>query len=260
MKKIIVANWKMNPQSLKEAKEIFNGIKKIASKLKKTETVICPPFVYLSAISLPDGKAGHQLSAIKLGVQNLFYEKRGAYTGEISSGMLKDLGVKYAIIGHSERRALGETDETVNKKVKTALEEGFKTILCIGEKERDLNGEYLNFLKTQINDGLKGISKKLLANLLIAYEPIWAISSNVGTKADSPESAMQIAIFIRREFLPIIGNRAARNIPILYGGSVDSTNAGNFLKEGGIQGLLVGSQSLIPKNFGEILMIANKIK
>lgn len=253
MKKIIVANWKMNPQSLKEAKEIFNGIKKISSKLKKTETVICPPFVYLSAFS-------HQLSAIRLGAQNVFYEKKGAYTGEISSGMLKGFGVKYVIIGHSERRALGETDETVNKKVKTALEEGFKVILCIGEKERDLNGEYLNFLKMQINGGLKGVSKKLLANLLIAYEPIWAISSNTGAKADSPESAMQIAIFIRREFLPIVGNRAARNMPILYGGSVDSINAGNFLKEGGMQGLLVGSQSLIPKNFGEILAIANKIK
>lgn len=243
----------MNPQSFKEAKEIFNGIKKVANKLSKVETVVCPPFVYLSAIS-------HQPSVVKLGVQNLFYEKKGAYTGEISSGMLKGFGVKYVIIGHSERRALGETDEIVNKKVKTALGEGFKVILCIGEKERDLNGEYLNFLKMQINDGLKGVSKKLLANLLIAYEPIWAISSNTGAKADSPESAMQIAIFIRREFLPIVGNQAARNMPILYGGSVDPTNAGNFLKEGGMQGLLVGSQSLIPKNFGEILAIANKIK
>lgn len=253
MKKIIVANWKMNPQSFREAKEIFNGIKKISSKLKKTETVICLPFMYISNLK-------PQISNLKIGAQNVFYEKKGAYTGEISSGMLKGFGVKYVIIGHSERRALGETDEIVNKKVKTALGEGFKVILCIGEKERDLNGEYLNFLKMQINDGLKGVSKKLLASLLIAYEPIWAISSNVGAEADSPESAMQIAIFIRREFLPIIGNRAARNMPILYGGSVDSTNAGNFLKEGGIQGLLVGNQSLIPKNFGEILMIANKIK
>jgi len=261
MKKIIVANWKMNPPSLKEAKEIFNGIKKAANKLSKVEAVICPPFVYLSAVS-------SQSSAVRLGAQNIFYENPpaggGAYTGEISLAMLKDFGVKYIIIGHSERRSPpvggGETDEIINKKVKSALEEGFKVILCIGEKERDLNGEYLNFLKMQINEGLKGISKKLLNNLLIAYEPVWAISSNAGAKADSPEAAMQTAIFIRREFLPIIGNQAARNIPILYGGSVNPENAGGFLKRAGMQGLLVGGQSLIPKNFGEILKLANNIK
>lgn len=252
-KKVIVANWKMNPSSLKEAKEIFDGIKKTASKLSKVETVICPPFVFLSNVS-------RQMSAVKLGAQNVFYEKKGAFTGEISPAMLKNLGVKYVITGHSERQALGETDEVINKKVKSALEEGFKVILCIGEKERDLNGEYLNFLKMQINEGLKGISKKLLVNLLVAYEPVWAISSNTNAKADDPESAMQAAIFIRRELLPLIGNQAARNIPILYGGSVNPENAGGFLERAGMQGLLVGSQSLIPKNFGEILKIANSIK
>ena len=201
-----------------------------------------------------------QISNLKLGAQNVFYEKKGAYTGEISPGMLKNFGVRYIIIGHSERRALGEMDEVINKKVKAALEEGFKVILCVGEKERDLNGEYLNFLKMQMNEGLKGISKKLLNNLLVAYEPVWAISSNAGARADNPESAMQIAIFIRRELLPVIGNYAARNIPILYGGSVNPENAGGFLERAGMQGLLVGGQSLIPKNFGEILAIANKTK
>ena len=253
MKKIIVANWKMNPQSLKDAKEIFNGIKKVAGKLSKVETVICPPFIYISNLK-------SQISNLKLGAQNVFYEKKGAFTGEISPAMLKDFGVKYIIIGHSERRALGETDEVINKKIKSALEEGFKAILCIGEKERDPNGEYLNFLKAQINEGLNGVPKKSLANLLIAYEPVWAISSNAGARADNPESAMQTAIFIRRELLPIIGNHAARNIPILYGGSVNPENAGGFLERAGMQGLLVGGQSLIPKNFGEILKIANNIK
>lgn len=252
-KKIIVANWKMNPQSLKEAKEIFNGIKKAASKLPKVETVICPPFVYLSAFSF-------QSSAVRLGAQNLFWEKKGAYTGEISPAMLKNSGIKYVIIGHSERRALGETDEMINKKVKAALGEGLNVILCVGERERDLDGEYLNFLKMQINEGLKGISKKLLANLLVAYEPVWAINSNANARADNPEAAMQIAIFIRRELLPLIGNQAARNIPILYGGSVNPENAGGFLEKAGMQGLLVGGQSLLIKNFGEILKIANNVK
>ena len=229
---------------------IFNEIKKTAVKLKKVETVVCPPFVYLSAIS-------YQLSAVRLGAQNVFYEEKGAYTGEISSRMIKNFGAQYAIIGHSERRALGETDEMINKKIKAGLAAGLKVVFCVGERERGLNGEYFNFLKMQIVDGLKGISKKLLANIIIAYEPVWAISSNAGAKADSPESAMQIAIFIRRELLPVIGNQAARNTPILYGGSVNPENAGGFLERAGMQGLLVGGQSLIPKNFGEILKIAN---
>ena len=258
-KKIIVANWKTNPRSLKEAKEIFNGIKKAASKLTRVEAVVCPPFVFLSEI-VRHSVSNRRTPSVRLGAQNVFYEKKGAYTGEISPVMLKDFGVKYIIIGHSERRALGEADETVNKKIKSALEEGFKVILCIGERERDLDGEYLNFLKMQINEGLKGVSKKLLNNLLIAYEPVWAISSNAGAQADNPESVMQIAIFIRRELLPLIGNQAARNIPILYGGSVNPENAGDFLERTGMQGLLVGGQSLIPKNFGEILKLANNIK
>jgi triosephosphate isomerase len=247
MKKIIIANWKMNPQSLLEAKRIFNEIKKTAIKLSKVKTIICPPFPYISNLK-------------SLGAQDLFYEEKGAYTGEISAGILKDLGVKYVIIGHSERRELGETNEIVNKKIKTALKSGLKVIMCVGEKERDSEGEYLNFIKDQINEGLKGIPRKLLTNIIIAYEPVWAISSHKSTKADNPESALRTAIFIRRMLLSIIGDQLARQVPILYGGSVDIKNAEQFLKEGGIQGLLVGSQSLIPKNFNEILKIADRIK
>lgn len=248
MKKIIIANWKMNPQSLKEAKRIAGEI--------KTKAIICPPFVYLAELSA-------KFKKMSFGVQDLFWENPpagGAYTGEISAAMAKNIGAKYAIIGHSERRELGDTDEIINKKIKTALKNGLKVIFCIGEKERDSEGEYLNFIKDQINEGLKGIPRKLLTNLIIVYEPVWAISSHKSTKADNPESALRTAIFIRRMLLPIAGDQLARQIPIIYGGSVDVKNAEQFLKEGGIQGLLVGSQSLIPKNFNEILKIANKIK
>lgn len=248
MKKIIIANWKMNPQSLKEAKRIAGEI--------ETKAIICPPFVYLAELSA-------KFKKMSFGVQDLFWENPpagGAYTGEISAAMAKNIGAKYAIIGHSERRELGDTDEIINKKIKTALKNGLKVIFCIGEKERDSEGEYLNFIKDQINEGLKGIPRKLLTNLIIAYEPVWAISSHKSTKADNPESALRTAIFIRRMLLPIAGDQLARQIPIIYGGSVDVKNAEQFLKEGGIQGLLVGSQSLIPKNFNEILKIANKIK
>jgi len=251
MKKVIVANWKMNPQTLREARNIFNGIKKIAKKLKKVETIVCPPFVYLSAI-------GHRPSATKLGAQDLFWEEKGAFTGEISAQMLKDFGVQYVIVGHSERRELGETNEIVNKKVRAALAAGFNLILCVGEKERDLEDKYLDFVKDQVIEGLRGVQKKYFKNILIAYEPVWAISSKGGAVADAPESAFGMAIFIRRMLLPIVGNKLARSIPILYGGSVGPENVGGFLQN--MQGALVGSKSLNPKDFGEILKIANNIK
>ena len=167
---MIIANWKMNPNSLNEAKKIFNKIKIVAEKLKKVETVICPPFTYLSALRTT-------------GAQDVFYEDKGAYTGEISVKMLKNLGVKYVIIGHSERREIGETDKIINKKIKTTLETGLKVVFCIGEKARDKDGQYLNFVKNQINKGLKDIPRKLFNNLIIAYEPVWAISSQKRSKS-----------------------------------------------------------------------------
>lgn len=256
MKKIIIANWKMNPNSLKEAKKIFNDIKKTASRMPKVETIICPPFPYISNLK-------------SLGAQDVFYENPpaggGAYTGEISANMLKDLGVKYVIIGHSERRnppvGGGETNEMINKKIKRALEGGLRVVFCVGEKERDSEGHHLNFLKNQINEGLKGVPRKFFnppaGGLIIAYEPVWAISSNKNAQPDNPESCLRMTIFIRRMLLPIMGGQLARSIPVLYGGSVGSKNAGGFLKDGGVQGLLVGSKSLIPGEFGEILKIAN---
>lgn len=237
MKKIIIANWKMNPDSLNEAKKIFNKIKIAAEKLKKVETIICPPFTYLSALRTT-------------GAQDVFYEDKGAYTGEISAKMLKDLGVKYVIIGHSERREMGETNEIINKKIKASLKAGLKIIFCVGEKKRDGEDEYLNFVKNQINKGLKNIPKKFFKNLIIAYEPVWAISSQKGARADNPGSAFEIAVFIKRTLL--------QKIPILYGGSVNPENARGFLEQSGMNGLLVGSQSLIPENFIKILKIANK--
>ncbi len=264
MKKIIIANWKMAPSSLKEAKRIFNEIKKTAIKLSKVKTIICPPFVYLSEL-------GHLMSKwtlnVRLGAQDLFYENPpaggGAYTGEISAGMLKNLGVKYVIIGHSERRELGESNEVINKKIKTALVSGLKIIFCIGEKERDSEGEYLNFIKDQINEGLKGIPRKLFnppaGGLIIAYEPVWAIGKK-GKNADNPENVFQMSIYIRRALLTVVGGKFSRAIPVVYGGSVEPENAEKLLTDGGMQGFLVGHASLIPKDFNKILTIANKIK
>lgn len=256
MKKIIVGNWKMNPGSLKEAKKVFGDIKRVANKLTKIETVICPSFVHLAPLGNSVSK-----SKVSLGAQDLFWDDvRSSYTGEISSGMLKDLKVKYVIIGHSERREhLCETNGLINKKVKTALKNGFKVILCIGEKERDSERKYLRFIKEEITEGLKGIPRKFFSNLIIAYEPIWAVGKNA-KGIDTPDNVFQMSIYIRRLLLPIVGKEVARKIPVLYGGSVDPSNAYDFLEENRVQGLLIGRQSLRPENFNKILKIASEIK
>ena len=251
-KKIIVANWKMNPPSIKEADSIFTQIKKTASILRNVNTVICPPFVYLREL----GKkiSGHRCV---LGAQNVFYEITGAYTGEISIKMLASLGVKYVIVGHSERRALGETNNDINKKISIAVKNGLVPILCIGEKERDSDAKYLSCIKIQIKEAFKNIPKSKISNTIIAYEPVWAIGSD-GSKADTPENIFETILFIRKIISEIATNSIAFEMPILYGGSVNKKNAKQFLEKGGVQGLLVGGASLSGNHFSAILKIADK--
>ncbi len=253
-KRTIIANWKMNPVSLKEARAIFNAIKKAAVGMKKIETVVCPPFVYLNELK-QKGKG------VKTGAQDIFWDdKKTSYTGEVSAGMLKDAGVKYVIIGHSERREyLKETNETINKKIKTALKNGFKVVFCVGERSRAGGEDYLSFIRKEIEEGLRGVPRKFFKNLLIAYEPVWAIGKKA-SEADTPEDVLQMSIYMRRIILPFAGRDLARHFPVLYGGSVNQRNAEGFLRDAGIQGLLIGRESLIPGNFGEILKIAEQIK
>ncbi len=250
MKKIIIANWKMNPQTLKEARELFNSISKYAKKIRNAKIVVCPPFVYISNLK-------SQISNLKLGAQDVFWENEDSYTGEVSAKMLKNLGDEYVIIGHSERRRLGETDEIINKKIKQTLKNKLKVIFCVGELERDEGGEYLQFVKDEIIKGLDKIPAKLFKNLIITYEPVWAISSSAKLdkarfSADTPENAQEMAIYAKRVLVSIFG-RIARNIPVLYGGSVDAKNAASFLNKEGIDGLLVGRTSWNAKTFGELL-------
>lgn len=252
-KKIIVANWKMNPASLKEAKVLFGSVKKTASRLSNVETVICPPFIYLSEL-------GHSMSKLKLGAQDVSsFDFEGAHTGEISAKMLKNSGVKYALVGHSERRKLGETNETINKKIGISLSLGLKVIFCVGEEIRDEEGKFREFIERQINEGLRSLSQNLIKNLVIAYEPVWAISGNANSKPDEPEVAFKIAVLIRKILMDFAGNDLARKIPVLYGGSVGAVNARQFLKEGQMNGLLVGSKSLNKEEFKKILMVAENI-
>lgn len=262
-KRIVVANWKMNPQTIEETKTIWLGVKKTAQKMTKVETVICPPFVYLSLLgSLASKLPGKLSSQVKLGAQDAFWvnpqDGRGSYTGEISPDMLKAAGARYVIIGHSERREnLGESNEIINKKVKAVLDGGLKVILCVGEKERDQDHEYLRFIKTELEEGLGGIKKQDFKNLVIAYEPIWAIGKK-GKDADTPENVLQMNIFIRRILQPIVGKELTHDIPIIYGGSVEPENVEPLLRDGKVNGFLVGHASLRPSQFNEILKIANE--
>jgi triosephosphate isomerase len=244
----------MNPQTVEEAKAIINGIKRTSQKVTKVETVVCPPFVFISAI-------GRQPSVIRIGAQDTFWLNpaagKGPYTGEVSPDMLKMLGVKYVIIGHSERRQnFGETNEMVNKKIKAAFESGLKVILCVGEKERDTEHNYLKFIRQELEEGLAGIKKVNFKNLIVAYEPIWAIGKK-GEDADTPEGVLQMNLYIRKILQPIVGKELTHDIPVIYGGSAEPENAEALLKEGKVQGFLVGHASLKPEQFNEILKIAN---
>lgn len=231
MKPLIVANWKMNPQSLIEAGKIFNSVKRGVKNIKNAKAVICPPFVYLSLL-----KPQESSSAMSLGGQNCFWEEKGAFTGEVSPEMLKNLGAEYVIIGHSERRKhLKETDEMLNKKLKAAIKEGLKPILCIENV-------------SQIKKDLKEISDEERENLVLAYEPVFAIGTG---KPCGAEKARKINISIRKI--------VRKKIPLLYGGSVNSKNAADFIEKAGFQGLLVGGASLNPKEFIEIIKNIEKV-
>lgn len=226
MKSLIIANWKCNPKTLKEAEELFNKIKKGISGIKKTEIAIASPFIWLPI-----------LRGVILAAQDCFWLDCGPYTGEVSLAMLKDLSIQYVIIGHSERRIhFQETDEMINKKLKAALRVGIKPILCIGEKK----GENVKKnITLQLKRDLNRISKKDLKKIIIAYEPVWAIGTGNFCK---PEKAKNTLNFIRQK----LNNR------VLYGGSVNSKIAGDYT-EVGFDGLLVGGASLDADEFIKIV-------
>jgi triosephosphate isomerase len=241
MKNLIVANWKMNPVKLKEAEKLFDSINRGVKGIKNTEVVICPPFIYLPL-----------LKGIKTGAQDCFWENKGAYTGEISPTMLKNLACQYVIIGHSERRKyFQETDETVNKKVKAALESGLNVILCVGETEEEREQDKAEqILHQQIVAGLINIPVSRISQLNIAYEPIWAIGTG---NACDPEEAQKTGLLIRKIISKTYNLPVSKKMRILYGGSVKSNNAESYLKEAGFQGLLVGGASLDSKEFLKIV-------
>ncbi len=248
----IVGNWKMNPGNKKEAIRIFEGIKK-RSQRRKNDIIICPPFVYLSEFN-----SKRIPKSLSLGAQNCFWEEEGSYTGEVSSTQLVDMKAKYVIIGHSERREMGESDEEVSKKIKASLSSGLCPIICIGEKERDKEGEYLQFIESQLSSAFSGVEISFLIKVIVAYEPIWAIGKSE-EEAITGHLLYEIVVFIKRFLSKRYGKKEGFSVPVLYGGSVSSYNAEEFLKEGNVEGLLVGRQSLDPKSFSDIIDISENI-
>lgn len=244
-KKIIIGNWKMNPLTLKEAEKLFSGVAKGISNIKKTEIVICPPFLYLERLKKLSRK-------IILGAQNTFLGDTGAFTGEISGEMLYEIGVRYVILGHSERRAMGEKNSDINKKIKASLMAGLRPVLCVGESVRDENHGYFNLVKMELEECLAGIQKSSISKIIIAYEPIWAISSTPNRKDATADDSREMSIFIRKVLSDKFGIEASK-VRILYGGSVNEKDAGDFLENGGVDGLLVGRASLEVKKFSEII-------
>ena len=248
MKLLLVANWKMNPQDLEEAKQLFNSVKKGVKNIKSTEVVICPPFLYLSNLLTPKT---YNLKP-KLGAQDCFWEENGAYTGEISPAMLKNLGVEYIILGHSERRRfLAETNEMLNKKIKKVLFLNIKPILCIGETQPEKEqGIKEQVLAKQIKEGLKGITREEIKNIVIAYEPVWAIGTGQNCLIDETMSSI---LLIRKIISRFYNREIAKKLKILYGGSVTGENAADYIKEAGANGLLIGSASLKSEEFVKII-------
>lgn len=246
MKSLIIANWKCNPVTLVEAGNLFNTIRRGIKGIKKAEVVVCPPFIFLESLVRLSSKT------ISLGAQDCFWENKGAFTGEVSPAMIKKIGVNYVILGHSERRKyFSETDEVVNKKIKKSLKEKLKPILCIGETiEEKKQGDKIKVIREELKRGLKGISQKEIKNIIIAYEPIWAIGTGENC---SIEETMSSVLLIRKMISKIYSRQIAAKTRILYGGSVTSRNAGDYIKTIGVNGLLVGGASLKPNEFLNIV-------
>ncbi len=242
---LVAGNWKMY-MTVPEARELATAIVKASLDLPEAGMVIAPPFTALAAVrELLEG------SPVGLAAQNLFWEERGAYTGEISGVMLKDAGCQYVIIGHSERRQyFGETDDGVNKKIKAALNQGLSPIVCIGEtlEERE-RGQTIGKVTGQIEFGLRGIESEGFSRIFVAYEPIWAIGTG---KTATPAQAEEVQAVIREKLGREYGNGPAACAIILYGGSVKPANAFALMSEKNIDGFLVGGASLEAESFIQI--------
>ena len=247
----IAGNWKMN-LSLGEAEALAQGIAGEASQFPSVEVAVCPPHVYLGQVAacLADSPVG-------LGAQNIYFEPNGAYTGEVSAQMVKELGCRYTILGHSERRQLlGESDAVVNKKLHAALHGDLIPIVCFGETlEQRQSGETLSVISAQFAGSLEGISPTQMSTIVIAYEPVWAIGTG---QVATPDQAQAVHETIRKLIVTTFDAETAAQVRIQYGGSVKPANAAELLAQPDIDGALVGGASLTTDSFMGIITAANE--
>lgn len=250
-KPLVAGNWKMNTDSLTSV-ELVNGIARGSSEVagEKVHVAVIPPYVYLQSIS-----KALSTTSIALGAQDLYYEQKGAFTGEISASMLKDLGCTYVLCGHSERRhIIGETDELINKKVTAAITGGLLPILCVGELIEERKASKTEKVVTQqLKKGLAGLSAEKASAVTIAYEPVWAIGTGLTA---TPQQAQEVHALIRKLLSQMYNSELAEEIRILYGGSVKPDNARELMGQKDVDGLLVGGASLKADDFVAIIQAA----
>ena len=252
-KKLIAGNWKMN-KTPSDAVALIQETAALIGKQTDVDVVVCPPFIALES-------AGRALdgSTLKLGAQNMHFEASGAFTGEISAPMLRAFFATHVILGHSERRTyFGENDELINKKVLAAFRNQLRPILCVGETlaEREA-GSTLKVVQTQTERGLEGVSKDMAANLIIAYEPVWAIGTG---KVATTEQAQEVHAYIRDLLTKLYGTALAQKVRILYGGSMKPANAPELLAQKDIDGGLIGGASLEARSFIDLVKAADAVK
>ena len=245
-KTMIAGNWKLN-KTIREAIDLVTLLKRQISDPQNVDVVVCPPYTALSDVAELLNE-----SEIGLGAQDLYWDEKGAFTGEISGSMIKEAGADFVIVGHSERRQFFyETDETVNKKVKAALKNNLTPIVCIGETLAEREAEKtFKVLETQFKGSFAGFSREEMKKLVIAYEPVWAIGTG---KVATPQQAQEVHAFIRQELSKAFGDEVASGLRILYGGSVKPENISNLMSEADIDGALVGGASLEAAIFSDIV-------
>lgn len=245
MKKLIVGNWKLYISSLAEGKKILRRIDKSFPRGVKSTVVICPPVALAVAL-----RASYGGRRIAFGTQDASFEIDGSHTGEISPRQLKESGIEYVILGHMERRAKGDTDEIVSKKAAAALSVRLHPIVCVGEPERDKEGHFFEYLKKNITDSLQRVSPSDAKNITVAYDPLWAIGHS---EAPAPSVIREASVFIRKTLAELWGREHADKVRIIYGGSVDGSNADIIAEGANVQGVLPGRASIDPDAFCKII-------
>jgi len=249
MKSIVVANWKMNPPTFREAKALFEAAKKAAQAGPNISLIIAPPAIYLRELA-----AGYRGTKVFFAVQNAHAEASGAWTGETSMAQARDAGAGYVLIGHSERRAMGETNDDTRKKVSAALSLKMIPILCVGETSRLSSGEHFSIIAEQLLAGIKDVPPAKISKVIIAYEPIWAIGGEVTM---SPRDMHTMAIFIRKTIVGVYGD-VGHKVRILYGAAVGEKNAVAMMKDGDVRGFIVGHVSTNAERFTALLRALQK--